>query len=66
MTVTDWDFPTAEQLEASAKRARESTALWLFGDVYYENELMWREIIARAKEGAGTPMNGLTASATMP
>jgi hypothetical protein len=43
-------IPTAEELEASVKRARESVALWLWGDVYFENELMWREIIAQAKE----------------
>ena len=51
-TVTDWDppFPTAEQLAADAKRARESTALWLWGDVYYENEQLMREIIEQAKE----------------
>jgi len=51
-TVTDWDppFPTAEQLEADAKRARESTALWVWGDTYYETELLMREIIEQAKE----------------
>jgi hypothetical protein len=37
--VTDWDFPTAEELEAYAKRERESIALWMWVDVYYENEL---------------------------
>jgi len=42
--------PTPERLEASAKRARESSALWAWGDDYYENELLMREIIEQAKE----------------
>jgi hypothetical protein len=42
--------PTAEQLEASLKRERESTALWVWNDDYYESELLMREIIEQAKE----------------
>jgi hypothetical protein len=30
--------------------ARESTALWVWGDTYYETELLMREIIEQAKE----------------
>jgi hypothetical protein len=44
------DFPTAEQLEACAKRAREGTALWVWGDDYFENVLLWMQIWAEAKE----------------
>ena len=43
-------FPTAEQLEASAKPERKSTALWVWGDTYYETELLMREIVEQAKE----------------
>jgi len=48
--VTCDGHPTAEQMEESARILRESNPLWLWGDVYYENELMWREIIEQAKE----------------
>jgi hypothetical protein len=54
-TVTCWGPPTAEQLEASARRKRESTAIWrLFGAAYYEDVYRLREwltamIIAKAK-----------------
>jgi hypothetical protein len=44
------DFPTAEQLEACAKEAREGTALWVWGDDYFENVLLWMQIWAEAKE----------------
>ena len=49
-------IPTAEELEASAKIARESTAIWrLFGAAYYEDvyklrEWMTRLMIEQAKE----------------
>jgi hypothetical protein len=48
--VTCWGHPTAEQLEAGAKAQRESVALWVWGDTYYETELLMREIIEQAKE----------------
>jgi hypothetical protein len=49
----DWlepNFPSAEQLEASAKRARESVALWMWNDDWYENNLIWQQVIAEVKE----------------
>ena len=49
-TITCEGHPTAEQLEADAKRARESVALWVWNDDYYENELLMHEIIDQAKE----------------
>jgi hypothetical protein len=36
MTDLEPDFPTAEELEAYAKRAREGTALWMWNDDYFE------------------------------
>jgi hypothetical protein len=54
--VTCWGHPTAEELEASARRKRESTAIYrLFGSAYYEdvyklNECMWRLMFEQAKE----------------
>ena len=44
------DFPTAEQLEACAKLVREGTALWVWGDDYFENVLLWMAIW-RSKRG---------------
>ena len=45
--ITCWGMPTAEQLEASAKRARDQIPyyeiLWLLSNV------MWREAFAQAK-----------------
>jgi hypothetical protein len=42
--VTCWGHPTAEQMEASAKGRRESTAIWrLFGPVYYEDVYKLKE-----------------------
>jgi hypothetical protein len=38
------------QAEASARRQRESCALWVWNDDYYENEQLTRAIIAQAKE----------------
>ncbi len=54
--ITCWGFPSAEQLEASAKAQRESLAIFrLFGPAYYEdvyrlNEWMLEMIFAQAKE----------------
>jgi hypothetical protein len=54
--VTCWGHPTAEELEASAKIAREKIAIWrLYGEAYYRdvyklNEWMWRLVMEQAKE----------------
>ena len=48
--VTCEGHPTPEQLEAYAKRVRESVALWVWNDDYYENEQLMREIIEQARE----------------
>jgi hypothetical protein len=54
--VTCWGHPTAEQKEASAKRERESIAIYrLFGPAYYEDVYRLREwltamLIEQAKE----------------
>jgi hypothetical protein len=53
--VTCQGHPTAEQMEESAKRKRESTAIWrLFGPAYYEdvyrlNEWLTAMMVAEAK-----------------
>jgi len=49
-TVTCEGMPQAKELEAFVRRQRESCALWVWGDVYYENELLMREIIEQAEE----------------
>ena len=48
--VTCEGMPGAEELTASARRLRESTALWVWNDDYYENEQLMRELIEQAKE----------------
>jgi hypothetical protein len=48
--VTCEGFPTTEELEEKARALREQNPLWVWGDVYYENELFMREIIEQAKE----------------
>jgi hypothetical protein len=54
--ITCWGHPTAEELEASAKRKRESTAIWrLYGAAYYEDvyrlrEWLWAMLMAETKE----------------
>jgi hypothetical protein len=51
LDVTCWGHPTAEQMEASAKGRRESTAIWrLFGPVYYEDVYKLKEWLT-ASEG---------------
>ena len=50
--VTCEGHPTAEQMTESARRMRESVALWVWFDYYYEHELLMREIIEQAKEEA--------------
>jgi hypothetical protein len=44
--VTCWGHPTAEQMEAGARRQRERVALWFHNDDYFQSQLLWREIIA--------------------
>ena len=46
--ITCWNMPSAEQLEADAKRRRE--AIPYYEILWVLNELMWREAWARAKE----------------
>jgi hypothetical protein len=48
LTVTDIDppMPTAEEMEACNRRSRESVALWMHNDDYFESQLLWEEIIA--------------------
>jgi hypothetical protein len=43
------DFPTAEQLEACAKRARQGVALWVWNDDHYENQLLWKKAWVEAE-----------------
>ena len=49
-------MPTAEELQSSADRERESLTIWrLHGPAYYEdvyrlNEWLWEMIFAQAKE----------------
>ena len=52
LDVTCWGFPFAEQLEAGAKAQRESVALWMWNDDYYENQLIWAEVFAQVKAEA--------------
>ena len=48
--ITCWGMPTAEQLEERAKAQRESVALWVWNDDWYENNLIWQQVIAAVKE----------------
>jgi hypothetical protein len=48
--ITCWGMPTAEQLEERAKAQRESVALWVWNDDWYENNLIWQQVIAEVKE----------------
>ncbi len=48
--ITCDGMPGAEELEAFARKRRESVALWMWGDDYYESEALIRAIIEQAKE----------------
>jgi hypothetical protein len=50
LDVTCWGFPSAEELQAGAKAQRESVALWVWNDDWYENNLIWQQVIAEVKE----------------
>jgi hypothetical protein len=52
MSKLEPPIPTAEELEACVKQARESVALWVWNDDYFENILLWMEIWAEAKKEA--------------
>jgi len=43
-------IPWPEEIEAANRRIRESVALWMWNDDYYENDLIWREVIVQVKE----------------
>jgi hypothetical protein len=45
-------IPNAEELEAGAKAQRESVALWMWNDDWFENNLIWQQVISRVKEEA--------------
>jgi hypothetical protein len=47
--ITCWGHPTAEELEAYARRKRESVALWMWNDDHYENQLLWKKAWAEAE-----------------
>lgn len=48
--VTCWGHPTAEELEEGNRRLRERVALWIWNDDWYENNLIWQQVIAEVKE----------------
>jgi hypothetical protein len=40
--ITDRNWPTFEQRQEGHRRYVESNPLWMWGDVYYENQALWR------------------------